>query len=92
MRLDTKALGLTFGLLAGGAILIVGIANLIWTDYGLAILELIASGYPGYNGSGSFGQVIIATLYGVLDGFIGGVIVGWVYNHLVSVPTTITSG
>ena len=50
MRLDTKALGLTFGLLCGGAILLVGIANLIWPDYGRACLELIASVYPGCAG------------------------------------------
>ncbi len=84
MRLDTKALGLTFGLLWGGAILLVGIANLIWPDYGGALLGLAASG--------SFGQVIIGTLYGLVDGFIGGLIVGWVYNYLAPVPTAAASG
>ena len=92
MRLDTKALGLTFGLLWGGTILLVGLANLIWPDYGRAGLELVASGYPGYDASGSFGQVIIGTLYGLVDGFIGGLIVGWVYNYFASNPTTATSG
>ena len=91
MRLDTKALGLTFGLLWGGAILFVGIANLIWPDYGRACLELLASVYPGYDASGSFGQVIIGTVYGLLDGFIGGWIVGWVYNYFAFVPTTAAS-
>ena len=91
MRLDTKAVGLTFGLLWGGAILLVGLANLIWPDYGRAVLELAASVYPGYDASGSLGQVIIGTLYGLLDGGIGGLIVGWFYNYFASVPTGATS-
>ena len=91
MRLDTKAAGFTFGLVLGGAILVVGIANLIWPDYGRAFLELAASLYPGYEATSSFGQVIIGTLYGLVDGFIGGLIVGWVYNFFASVPTTAAS-
>ena len=32
MRINTKAFGLTFGILRGGTILLVAIANLIWSD------------------------------------------------------------
>ena len=91
MRLDIKALGFTFGIAWGGAIFFVGIANLIWLDYGSAFLELLASVYPGYAATSSFAQVIIGTLYGFADGFIGGLILAWIYNFMAPAPTTATS-
>ena len=64
----------------GGGIFITGIANLIWPTYGIEFLEMLASVYPGYQGTASFGQVLEGTLYGVLDGFVGGLVLGWLYN------------
>ncbi len=87
MRLDVKALGFTFAILGGGSILLIGIANLMWPDYGGALLGLAASVYPGYDATSSFGQVIVGTLYGLLDCFIAGLIVSWVYNLFAPVPT-----
>jgi hypothetical protein len=43
MRFDIKALGFTSGIAWGGAILFVGIANLMRLDYGSGFLELVAS-------------------------------------------------
>ena len=86
MRLNIRALGFGFGIVWGGAILFVGIANLIWPDYGVACLQLAASIYPGYDATGSVGQVIVGTLYGLLDGFVGGLIFGWLYNYFVPAP------
>ena len=91
MRLDIKALGFTFGIAWGGAMLFVGIANLMWLDYGSGFLELVASLYPGYAATASIGQVIIGTLYGFADGFIGGLILAWIYNVMAPAPTTATS-
>ena len=48
-------------------------ANLIWEGYGMAFLEFAASIYPGYDVEGDIGQVIVGTLYGLLDGAIAGV-------------------
>jgi hypothetical protein len=45
-------------------------------------LQLAASIYPGYRGGASFGQVIIGTLYGLVDGAIGGAIFAWLHNWL----------
>jgi len=90
MRIDIKALSLTVAIVCGGSILLIGLANLIWTSYGVDFLEVAASIYPGYRGSSSFGQVIVGTLYGLVDGFIGGLILGWIYNLFVpksSVPS-----
>jgi hypothetical protein len=40
---------LAIGLFWGGAILLVGVSNLIWPGYGQAFLQLAASMYPGYS-------------------------------------------
>lgn len=80
MKLNIKAFALTCGLVWGGAILLTGIGGLMWTGYGQAFLDLVASVYPGYQGTATFGQVIIGTLYGLVDGGIGGAIFAWLYN------------
>jgi len=82
MRLSVTALALTVGLFWGAAVLIVALANLIWPGYGGAFLELIASIYPGYDPSSGIGSVITGTLYGLVDGAIGGAIFAWLYNLL----------
>ncbi len=80
MKIDVRALGFSLALLWGGGILVTGIANLIWPTYGTGFLEVLASVYPGYQGTASFGQVLVGTLYGVLDGLVGGLVLGWLYN------------
>ena len=80
MKLDIKALGISVGLIWGGALLAVGLANLVWPAYGRDFLQVMAAIYPGYAGGSSIGQVIVGTLYGVVDGAIGGAIFAWLYN------------
>jgi len=82
MKFNIGALSLAVGLFWGGAILLVGVSNLIWPEYGRAFLQLAASIYPGYGAGATFGQVIIGTLYGLVDGAIGGAIFAWLYNWL----------
>jgi len=89
MKINIKALSLTVAIVWGGSILLIGLANLIWIGYGVAFLEIASSIYPGYRGPSSFGQVIVGTLYGLVDGFVGGLIIGWLYNLFIpksSVP------
>ena len=80
MKLSVRALAMTVALVWGGAVLLVGLANLAWPPYGEPFLELIASIYPGYDASGSFGDVIVGTLYAFLDGALGGLIFALLYN------------
>ena len=47
MKLDVKGFALTFGLVWGGAMLLVGVANSLGGDYGQAFLGVMASVYPG---------------------------------------------
>ncbi|MBI3457482.1 MAG: hypothetical protein HY002_17015 [Candidatus Rokubacteria bacterium] len=83
MKLDVKGMAITFGLVWGVlAMFVTGVANLIWPGYGRAFLEVMASVYPGYHATASFGQVIVGTLYGALDGVVGGAVVAWIYNRV----------
>ncbi|MFQ5663550.1 MAG: hypothetical protein ACE5HL_06950 [Terriglobia bacterium] len=82
MKLDVKAMVFAFALIWGiVAMFLGGLANLIWPDYGKAFLEVMASVYPGYHATRSFGQVIIGTLYGLVDGAVAGFIFAWIYNR-----------
>ncbi len=83
MKINIKALSLTIAIVWGGGILLVGLGNLMANTYGVAFLEVVASIYPGYQAASSFGDVIVGTLYGLVDGLIGGLIIGWVYNRLL---------
>jgi hypothetical protein len=79
MRFNLKALAVALGIGWGAGVFFVGVAHLLWPGYGGPFLDLMASIYPGYH-IGGFGQVIIGTLYAVLDGAVCGAIIGWLYN------------
>jgi hypothetical protein len=84
MRLDVKAMAITAGLVWGVlAMFLIGLGNLICSDYGQGFLEVMASVYPGYDATGSFVEVIVGTLYGLVDGAVCGAIFAWVYNRFV---------
>jgi hypothetical protein len=40
----------------------------------------MSSVYPGYHDTRSIAEVIVGTLYGLCDGFIGGTVIAWLYN------------
>lgn len=81
MRLSVKSMALTLGILWSVVFLLVGLANQIWSGYGLPFLVLMDSVYPGYD-VGGFGSVIVGTLYAFVDAAIGGAILAWLYNRL----------
>lgn len=81
MKLDVISLGVALAVMWALAILLAGIANLIWPAYGVAFLKVIDSIYPGYHfGRWGFGGVLVATLYAAIDGFVLGVVIAWIYN------------
>lgn len=80
MALNTKALALTAAVVWGGCLCLTALANLAFSSFGLAWLQLAASIYPGYHGPAGLGSVIVVTLYGVVDGAVAGTIFGWLYN------------
>lgn len=77
MRLNVMALGLAAGILWGGVIFLVALANLLWPGYGAGFLELVASIYPGYSPASGIGSVVLGTVYGLIDGVLGGMIFAW---------------
>lgn len=89
MKANVKSLGFTFALLWGGAVFLVGLGNLAFSGYGSAFLEVVASLYPGYQATPAIGDVIVGTLYAMADGFIGGLIAGWLYNLFVGRVSTV---
>ncbi len=83
MSLNIKALTVAGAVLIGACVLLVGIVNLISPSYGVGFLEMGAAVYPGYSGPSGFGSVIVVTLYGLLEGAVGGAILAWVYNAVL---------
>lgn len=73
-------LGLTIGILWGVSILFVGILNRYCTGYGYEFLRLVQSIYPGYRAQSGLTNLPIGVVWGFVDGFIGGVLLAWLYN------------
>lgn len=84
MKLSVKGLALASGILWGIAMLGMGLANLGWNNYGQQFLQIMASVYPGYHATHNIGEVIVGTLYGVVDGLIGGAVFAWLYNQFAA--------
>lgn len=79
MRLCIKAFGLTCGLLWGLSLFILTLW-IIAFEGASGEPTMIGMVYRGYNISvaGSF----IGLVWGVVDGFVGGVVFAWLYNLL----------
>src|ERR1700739_2475087 len=81
MKFNTKALALASAVVWGFVMLAVGVTNLIAAHYGQQFLQAMSSVYPGYHDNRSIAEVIVGTVYGLCDGFIGGAVIAWLYNH-----------
>ena len=81
MKLNTTAFGITCGLILG-----LGLFMITWWiiafDGATGDVTFIGHIYRGYNISpaGSF----FGLIWGLLDGFIGGVIFAWLYNFIAA--------
>lgn len=64
----------------GGAILFLGLVKLASPTYGLSFLQMVSSVYPGFHASRTIGDVLVGTGYALIDGAIGGLLFGWIYN------------
>lgn len=80
MRLNLKALALSCGILWALCLFLVTLISLV-TGYADALLEVVASIYPGYSVSAV--GLILGLIYGFVDGAIAALIFGWVYNLFV---------
>ncbi len=81
MKLNIKALALACAILWGLVMLVTGLTNLVWGGYGRQFLQIMSSVYPGYHATRSVAEVVVGTLYGIVDGLIGGAVFAWLYNQ-----------
>ncbi len=84
MQLQPRAMAITIGLLAGGMMLTVSLINRVSPGYGLALLELAGSLYPGYHAGTGLRDVLLGTLYALVDGAIAGWLLAWLYNRFAA--------
>lgn len=88
MKLSVKGLAWTGAVLWGGCVFLMGILNLMFPRYGVAMLDMIRSIYPGYGAMSGFAGVIVGTLYALLDGAICGALLAWLYNQFAKSGTS----
>ena len=81
MNLSVKGLAIASAIFWGLAILITGLANLVYPSYGMAFLECMGSVYPGYQPGTGIGSVITGSIYALVDGGICGAIFAFIYNY-----------
>jgi hypothetical protein len=81
MRLSIKGLAVAGGLLWGGALLCVGLMNLVSPIYGANFLQMVSSVYPFFHASRTLGDVLIGTVDGLIDGAVAGLLLAWLYNQ-----------
>jgi hypothetical protein len=80
MRLSIMRMAIAGGLLWGGAISFVGLIHLAQPAYGMNFLDLMASVYPWFHGAKGFGDLVIGTIDGLIDGAVARLLFGWLYN------------
>jgi hypothetical protein len=82
IKLHSKILGLSFGLICGLGLFIA--TNWLVIKGGRKVgqhLKLLAHYFPGY--SVSFTGSLFGFIYGFLVGACSGILIGWLYNTLV---------
>jgi hypothetical protein len=83
MHLSERALAVVAAVLWGGCMLFVSLVNAAVPTYGMEFLKMMSSVYPGFHATRTFGDVLIATIYGLVDGAVGGYLLGLLYNQFV---------
>ena len=88
MKLSLVAFAVTAAIVWGAAIFVIGGINALVPGYGETVLALVASIYPGYEASGSFGDLLLGSAYALFDGLAGGFVFALLYNTAVRFTAT----
>jgi hypothetical protein len=83
MKLNLRALAMSAAVFWGLFVFLTGLVNMVWSGYGVGFLAVVKSIYPGYDASGTVFDLIVGTLYALVDGAVGGLIFGWLYNRFL---------
>jgi hypothetical protein len=86
-RLSVKVMAIVPALLWGGCMLLVGLINMGAPSYGVDFLRMMSSVYPGFHDTRTAGEVIVGTVYGLVDGAIAGIQFTWLYNWVAGMGT-----
>ena len=77
-KLSINALGVALGVLWAAYVFLCGIAAQM--GWGVALVDALSSLYIGYGPS--FVGALIGAVWGLVDGYIAGVVIAWIYNKL----------
>lgn len=81
-RLSIRVMTIVTGILWGGCMLFVGLVNLGAPSYGGDFLRIMSSVYPGFHDTRTVTEVIVGTVYGLIDGGIAGCLFALLYNWI----------
>ena len=85
-QIDVKAAGLTLGVLTALWMLVIQyyptVTGAVFdgNNYGSSLQFIIEDLYPWYKHSSGLMQSLLGVVFGFIDGFVGGVVLAWVYN------------
>ncbi len=79
--LGVVSLGLAFGITWALGVFLLGIAAALF-EWGVPVVAVLSSVYIGY--SPSFVGGVSGAVWGFVNGFIGGALLAWLYNKIVS--------
>lgn len=84
MKFNIPAATITGGIGFVVALGLCGLLNIAFEGYGQTFLDLLASVYPGYDATGTIGDLLIGCMYAALDGCIAGCGLALLYNIVSS--------
>jgi len=92
MAMKLTAMTTASAIVWGAAMLLAGLFNIAHPSYGTEFLRVMSSLYPGFHASRTFGDVIVGTIYGLVDGAIAGLIFGAIYRWVAGTGHPVSAG
>jgi hypothetical protein len=80
MKLSTKAMTISGGLIWGFAMFLAGLGHLFRPAFGTSFLMAMSSLFPGFHVARTWESILIGVVWGCVDGAIGGFIFAWLYD------------
>ncbi len=88
MPLNPKGFAYAMAALCGLGALFVGLLNMVSPSYGVSLLVILASIYPGYHLTSTIGSVVVLTGYAMMDGAVKGWVLAWLYNRALKTTSS----